>query len=1079
MARATLRDNLDPRVTNPLDALRGTIRRYVVLEGVLAAGVLVVGWFALGLVLDYGVFKATGFDWFGSVTPFSWDWAQDAPWWFRAVALAAAVAVVAAVVYRRVVGRLRKELSYPALAMVLERKYPDLLGDRLITAVELADVDRAAKHGFSPEMIRATIAEANERVGKVAVREVFNWHRLWVMGYVVAGLLAGVGLLAFVAHLVATESVSPRRFGWKSAHVAGIFLERNVLLQDTPWPRQAHLELVEFPASGDLRIGKDAPAPRVRARAYQWVVAAPGTRDGWRPMTWSDVTPELLGGPVPAQPAGVKSDTPLDDVEALARAGGSPQTGEFRDVLAVLDTLDTRADEPSMARTFRKLAVPENVNLAYTGATVEGSATLAPERNNEFAAKIEGLKESVVFGVRAADFRTARRGITLVPAPLVRKLTAAQYQPAYLFHGPPQNEGYAALRGLRQRVADRDLTLTGKRSLLGVPPGTELVLTATTDKPVVTAAVRPKIGRVPGAKPGSQDPVPLAVTGDRNTFALAFRGDDRLTAGVEFEFEFTDTDGVRNTREIQIQVAEDQPPVVEVMVDVVRKVGPYYYVTPVAKVPFNPDSVIRDDFGLSNLTYSYTSWPEVSDEGREFLVGQFARVFLDAPAPARFPSAALPPAYFQLAFGPSSVRTPGSAGVNRYFELRRALRAETADQLRAMLTVPVEEGRAEVIRKVELRSGTEDFFDVGQLGLRATAGDVQQRYRIDLSVVATDTNFDTGPKTGQSQEVVKFLVVSESDLLAEINKEEEALAGKLDEALAKLAGARAKYAFVGSKNGRVGKEELDVVKVRAGDAVGDVQKARDIVQTVAREYRRICRECVVNGVTAATTVRFGLFSSRIDLLLGEAPSPTTPDEAKETANLPKPRTTFPDADRLLTQVQTPLNAGEWAPDAEVAGAQNLLMLLEEELAKLRRELGEKFDDTALKRILRATLEDRNRLLAQKRQWQKSAGEAVTLAEAEVVAIGPQFLARGEAKKFKHAINWRQYKGPAGKEDELVVKVAVSDPKGLTAPPELVLDFTRDELSFEYEVKAGTVPGDYTLTLTPQPGKPVTVTVTVR
>ena len=36
MATAT-KHNLDARVTNPLNALRGTIRRYVVIEGLLAA----------------------------------------------------------------------------------------------------------------------------------------------------------------------------------------------------------------------------------------------------------------------------------------------------------------------------------------------------------------------------------------------------------------------------------------------------------------------------------------------------------------------------------------------------------------------------------------------------------------------------------------------------------------------------------------------------------------------------------------------------------------------------------------------------------------------------------------------------------------------------------------------------------------------------------------------------------------------------------------------------------------------------------------------------------------------------------
>ena len=44
---------------------------------------------------------------------------------------------------------------------------------------------------------------------------------------------------------------------------------------------------------------------------------------------------------------------------------------------------------------------------------------------------------------------------------------------------------------------------------------------------------------------------------------------------------------------------------VDVQVEVVRKVGPFYYVTPKAKVPFNPGSIIQDDFGLSSLLLGF------------------------------------------------------------------------------------------------------------------------------------------------------------------------------------------------------------------------------------------------------------------------------------------------------------------------------------------------------------------------------------------------------------------------------------------------------------------------------------------
>src|SRR5437899_1326785 len=97
---------------------------------------------------------------------------------------------------------------------------------------------------------------------------------------------------------------------------------------------------------------------------------------------------------------------------------------------------------------------------------------------------------------------------------MLAKLVRTEYQPAYLFHAPPQlppgeTPEKPYLAGRHQRLPDKTLSLTGDRSVVTVPAGTELVLTATADKDLLDAAIRPKIGHVPGAKPGSADPVPL------------------------------------------------------------------------------------------------------------------------------------------------------------------------------------------------------------------------------------------------------------------------------------------------------------------------------------------------------------------------------------------------------------------------------------------------------------------------------------------------------------------------------------------------------------------------------------------
>src|SRR5262245_58738946 len=98
----------DEQVYHPLDQLRGIIRRYVVIEGVLSTLIFLGAWFGIALLLDYLVFKA-----------FTWDWVQDGARWIRGVALAVALALLAGIVVFRIVRRLTTELSYPGLALVL------------------------------------------------------------------------------------------------------------------------------------------------------------------------------------------------------------------------------------------------------------------------------------------------------------------------------------------------------------------------------------------------------------------------------------------------------------------------------------------------------------------------------------------------------------------------------------------------------------------------------------------------------------------------------------------------------------------------------------------------------------------------------------------------------------------------------------------------------------------------------------------------------------------------------------------------------------------------------------------------
>src|SRR5262249_54159961 len=198
---------------------------------------------------------------------------------------------------------------------------------------------------------------------------------------------------------------------------------------------------------------------------------------------------------------------------------------------------------------------------------------------------------------------------------------------------------------------------------------------------------------------------------------------------------------------------------------------------------------------------------------------------------------------------------------------------------------PFPEGQSPLIQKIELNRSNADVFDLQQAfgdpvtnenKLLAKGGDVQPRYRIDLNVVATDTNLESGPKIGRNQEVIRLLVVPEADLLTEIGREETTLAGVIKEAQEKVGAAKTKMEFVRNKNG-VGDPRDEVVmapvKVRSTDALQDLAKARDKVQGVLRDYRRIYRECQINRVSTPATTGYGRLGNRFERVLGENPAP--------------------------------------------------------------------------------------------------------------------------------------------------------------------------------------------------------------
>ena len=292
------------------------------------------------------MFKLTqGFDWIKELQSLS-PGDRTADYIVRGVILGLLVAGLLAVVALKVLLRWFREFRDSALALVLERRFPRELGDRLITAVEMADPKLASKYGFSQAMIDKTIQDAAERVEQVPVKQVFNWGRLGKLAGLVVALTVGMYVLVGTGYLginaLTGHSASPAEYFWRFHHTASIWTERNILLMNSYWPRQAYLKMVRFQDTdehpGEMHIGRDESRPDLQVRAFQWVVADDAVADGWRPLTWRDlptfVDPSLVSKVnIPADWGGWQMD--LDDLDSKVPTGIVPATLQGKDQPAV------------------------------------------------------------------------------------------------------------------------------------------------------------------------------------------------------------------------------------------------------------------------------------------------------------------------------------------------------------------------------------------------------------------------------------------------------------------------------------------------------------------------------------------------------------------------------------------------------------------------------------------------------------------------------------------------------------------------------------------------------------------------
>ena len=217
MATQIQGETLRPEIPAVLTRLRGRIRRYVFWEGMATVFVVLSLFFWASLAIDYGfsvIFKVE----------------VERP--LRIAMAVAAVGLALAALITRVVARMLRDFHFEALALVLERRFPQL-NDRLITSVQLAKPS-AHYPELTADMLHRTVDEVGAMATALPLREVFDFRPLKTV-------VAAVVLL--IASIAGFAMLFPGAFS--------TWYHRNVVFADEYWPRASELELVVLANPGE------------------------------------------------------------------------------------------------------------------------------------------------------------------------------------------------------------------------------------------------------------------------------------------------------------------------------------------------------------------------------------------------------------------------------------------------------------------------------------------------------------------------------------------------------------------------------------------------------------------------------------------------------------------------------------------------------------------------------------------------------------------------------------------------------------------------------------------------------------
>ncbi len=404
---------------------------------------------------------------------------------------------------------------------------------------------------------------------------------------------------------------------------------------------EVELKLEAFPIRTSLP-GGELPG--------RWCIASAQNESGWRPLLWSDLTKEKLGGlEVPALPGGGSKDSNLsvDEVEKqLEKAendGAKRQAKQgldavrmvfatlkrYSDVRDAMDRLNERLTDRALHRSVRKLIIPSEVSLVFKSNRTTNTHTMTREANNEFTGNFGELKESVTYTVRGEDYITSRRSIDVVDRPGLEKLESEEERPAYLYYRPAKDGSPADLRGKRQLFVAMPMSISGEATTIDVPAGTTLTLIGTATKDIR------KVVLYADAK----DRKDLVVEEPELVNSRTFRARvPNVRRDQRFTFRFTNIDDVTAERKVVINPREDSSPRVREFNpdEVIRRVKETYVIAAGCRIPFK--AKVRDEQGLARVRYACRVIPAdfLSERKRRSLDNIGALPLLGPGSPTQF-----------------------------------------------------------------------------------------------------------------------------------------------------------------------------------------------------------------------------------------------------------------------------------------------------------------------------------------------------------------------------------------------------------------------------------------------------------